>query len=209
MSTPAPVRQRTVMWRGLDNLRLEAADVSLRADHLSARGIQLGAQPLPYRLGYRLETVTGFVTSLLAVHARGEGWERRLELRRDGEGVWSCQASGQGAGEIASAGGELDGVEAALDCDLGLCPLTNAMPVLRCALMDGGEQDFVMAWVSVPDLRVSRSEQRYEHVRRTAQGAIVRYVGRHRDVVGELELDADGLVVRYPELAERVTATEP
>lgn len=204
MSTPAPPRQRTIMWRGLDDLRLEVCDVSLAADRLSARGTQLGTVPLPYRLDYRLETVAGFVTSELIVDARGDGWERRIELRHDGQGGWSCRAAGHGAETLETAGGELDELEAALDCDLGLCPLTNAMPVLRCGLMDGGEHDFVMAWVAVPALRVSRSEQRYEHVRRLGDGAMVRYVGRHRDFVGELELDADGLVVHYPELAERV-----
>jgi hypothetical protein len=57
-----------------------------------------------------------------------------------------------------------------------------------------------MAWVKVPDLSVHRSEQRYEPV----DERTVRYVGKHRSFVGELELDRDGLVVRYPELAERV-----
>lgn len=204
MTTPDQPRRRTIMWRGLDDLRLEACEVSLGPARLSARGTQIGTAPRPYRLDYRLETLTEFVTSELTVRARGESWERRLELRHDGRGGWSCVASGHGAESLEPAGGELDDLESALDCDLGLCPLTNAMPVLRCGLMEGGEHDFVMAWVSVPALRVTRSEQRYEHVRRLDRGAVVRYVGRHRDFVGELELDADGLVVHYPELAERV-----
>jgi len=50
------------------------------------------------------------------------------------------------------------------------------------------------------------SAQRYEHVRRTAHGSVVRYVDRglFDGFEAELELDADGLVVRYPELAMRV-----
>jgi hypothetical protein len=32
----------------------------------------------------------------------------------------------------------------------------------------------------------------------------VRYVGEHRSFVGELELDHDGFVLLYPELARRV-----
>jgi hypothetical protein len=34
----------------------------------------------------------------------------------------------------------------------------------------------------------------------------VRYVEEHRGFVGELQLDGDGLVVVYPDLAERVAA---
>jgi len=43
-------------------------------------------------------------------------------------------------------------------------------------------------------------------VRRTAHGSVVRYVDRglFDGFEAELELDADGLVVRYPELAMRV-----
>ena len=33
----------------------------------------------------------------------------------------------------------------------------------------------------------------------------VRYVGRHRSFEGELELDEDGFVVRYPGLGVRVS----
>jgi hypothetical protein len=51
---------------------------------------------------------------------------------------------------------------------------------------------------------VQPSRQRYEHVRLTADGAVVRYVGEHRDFVGELELDRDGVVIFYPDLARRV-----
>jgi len=59
-----------------------------------------------------------------------------------------------------------------------------------------------MAWVSVPDPAVHRSERRYEPVDRRT----VRYVGRHRSFVGELTSDAERFVVRYPDLAERVGA---
>jgi uncharacterized protein len=89
-----------------------------------------------------------------------------------------------------------------LDCDLALSPLTNAMPILRHGLHEQpGSADFTMAWVDVPSLAVHESRQRYEHV---APG-VVRFVDRGQfDVfTAELELDRDGLVVRYPGLAER------
>lgn len=79
------------------------------------------------------------------------------------------------------------------------------MPVRRHGLhLRAGEVDFLMAWVSVPDLSVHASRQRYEHVGRRDERAVVRYVGEHRSFVGELELDDDGFVLFYPELARRV-----
>jgi hypothetical protein len=63
-----------------------------------------------------------------------------------------------------------------------------------------------MAWVSVPDLEVFASAQHYEHVRTDASTAVVRFVdrGRFAGFTAELELDPDGLVLVYPELAQRV-----
>jgi hypothetical protein len=66
---------------------------------------------------------------------------------------------------------------------------------------DGLRATGTMACVDVPSLTVHESEQRYEHL---APG-IVRYVdrGRFEGFTAELELDPDGLVLRYPGLAER------
>lgn len=79
------------------------------------------------------------------------------------------------------------------------------MPVLRYNLHRGGEPvDFRIAWVSVPDLAVSLSRQRYSFVRGTDPGSIVRYESLDSGFTADLELDPDGFVVRYPGLAERL-----
>jgi uncharacterized protein len=198
--------ERFVLWRGLDSWRTEAAHVELAGARVRASGTQLGVEPLPYRLDYELETFERFVTASLLVRASGEGWARSLELRHDGEGAWSCELKAEGEVELPPAGGEMDALAGALDCDLAFSPLTNLMPVRRHALHERGERDFLMAWVSVPDLAVSPSPQRYEHVRTGPNGSTVRFVDRglFAGFVSELELDADGLVVVYPELARRV-----
>jgi hypothetical protein len=198
--------ERFLLWRGLDGWRTEAAHVELTGDRVRASGTQLGVEPLLYRLDYELETFERFVTASLLVRASGEGWARSLELRHDGEGAWSCELKAEGEVELPPAGGEMDALAGALDCDLAFSPLTNLMPVRRHALHERGERDFLMAWVSVPDLAVSPSPQRYEHVRTGPNGSVVRFVDRglFAGFVSELELDADGLVVVYPELARRV-----
>ncbi len=91
------------------------------------------------------------------------------------------------------------GLDGADFFDLGYSPLFNSLPVLRHELHRGGEpQDFVMRWVSVPDLEVRRSEQRYEPV----TPEVVRF--RSGSFSAELEFDEDGFVTRYPGLAERI-----
>ena len=58
-----------------------------------------------------------------------------------------------------------------------------------------------MAWVSVPDLHVHASPQRYEHLRTTAAGAVVRFGSG--DFTADLLVDAEGFVADYPGLAQR------
>ncbi|MBA3332145.1 MAG: putative glycolipid-binding domain-containing protein [Actinobacteria bacterium] len=55
-----------------------------------------------------------------------------------------------------------------------------------------------MTWIDVPSLAVERIAQRYE-LRRPG---LLRY--SDSSFAGELGLDDDGFVVRYPGLAERV-----
>ncbi|MBA3552919.1 MAG: putative glycolipid-binding domain-containing protein [Actinobacteria bacterium] len=181
------------------------AIVSRSGERLSARGSAIGSNPLEYRLEYRLWTGDRFVTERLSVAAEGGGWTRRLDLRRSRDGGWSCSASSEGAPDLPPAGGDVSPLQGADDCDLGRSPLTNVMPVLRFNMHRGGEPvEFRMAWVSVPDLAVSASRQRYSFVRGTDQGSIVRYESVDSGFTADLELDPDGFVVRYPGLAERL-----
>jgi uncharacterized protein len=92
------------------------------------------------------------------------------------------------------------GLDGADFFDLAASPLFNSFPVVRHGLHRGGEaRDFVMAWVSVPDLAVSRSEQRYDPL---AGEGLVRFSSA--SFTADIEFDRDGFVVHYPDLAERV-----
>ena len=93
---------------------------------------------------------------------------------------------------------ELEGV---LDCDLGFSPLTNAMPVLRDRLHQGGEPRAIdVAWVSVPDLAVHRDHQIYEPL-----GARrLRFCSPAADFERIIELTPAGFVRDYPDIAQLV-----
>jgi hypothetical protein len=173
-----------VAWNGEPEWRTEVCELLLTDKGLAATGAQLGAQPRPYRAAYELEARSGWVTRRLRVEVAGVG---SLELRHDGKGNW---AGVDNAEELQEA----------LDCDLAFSPLTNLMPIRRHRLHEQpGTVDFAMAWVSLPDLKVHRSEQRYEHL----QPGLVRFSSD--GFVADLELDGDGLVVAYPGLARRVS----
>jgi uncharacterized protein len=199
------VRRRAIGWTKTAPERgAEWADVELREGRLMATGTAMAARPVPYRLDWRLETAARFVTTRLEVRAHGEAWDRRLDLRRSPEGQWNATRDETGAPPLPAPDDDvLAALDDALDCDLGLCPLTNTMPVLRHRLLDGGDPvDFVMAWVSVPDLAVHRSEQRYTFIRRTRTAAVIRY--ESGSFSSDLRFDSDGLVVDYPRLGRRL-----
>src|ERR1700754_5014553 len=107
---------RLIMWESVVGAwRVEAARVELDDGGLRATGTQLGVDPQPYRLDYRLDATDGFRTRSLDLALSLDGGERRTLV-------------------VAPQGGEW--VDGAVDCDLGFSPLTNAMPVARTGLRD-------------------------------------------------------------------------
>ena len=197
--------RRSIVWVKEDPLGAEFADVDIARGRLTAAGIAIGSHPVGYRLDYKLETRTRYVTSGLLVEARGQGWRRKLDLRLLGSGKWTARTSARGNVDLPPPGGDMTLFGEALDCDLALSPLTNSMPVLRHGLLEsGGPLEFLMAWVSVPDLRVMPSRQRYSFLRRSGYLSVIRYESSSRDFVADLGFDHDGLCLSYPGIGRAV-----
>jgi hypothetical protein len=194
---------RLLVWSGIEEWLAESATVEFSDGGLRASGTHLGADPVPFRVDYRLEA-PGLITRELELTAAAEAWRRHLVLHHDGSGGWSAEVEDHGEVLDGPWDGSLPDLSEARDIDVQNSPLTNTMPILRHGLRSGGEADFVMAFVASPSLRVEASPQRYEHVRSTDAGSVVRYLSRDGDFTAELELDGDGLVELYPRLARRV-----
>ncbi len=198
---------RAITW--IKERGAEFAAVSLGETYLRAAGVAVSADPLPYRLDYELDCGNDFVTRGLIVRTQGANWSRRLALSRDPQGLWGVETTAEGQLDLRAPGGDPATFAAALDCDLGQCPVTNTMPVLRHGLLRGGaSRDFVMAWVSVPDLAVRPSAQRYTFVGPPATGtgaqpgtAVIRY--QSGTFCADVVFDEHGLVVDYPGLGRQ------
>src|SRR5688500_16451898 len=117
---------RLAIWRGLDDWRAEAALIRIADDRLTANGTQLGETAEPYQLDYTLRTGPRFITESLELSLVRAGALRRLHVVREPDGNWRADNR------------PLPELDDALDCDLGLCPLTNTMPVLRDGLLEPG-----------------------------------------------------------------------
>ena len=177
--------ERLLIWRGLDQWRAEVAHVRIDGDRLTAQGTQLGADP--YRLDYSLRTGADFMAERLDLSVLAGGGLRRLVVVRHHDGTWTADDRPLP---------ELDG---ALDFDVLNSPVFNSTPYLRHDMATGGDvRDLVMAFVTVPELEVRPSRQRY-----TPLGdGVVNYASG--DFSADIHFDGDGLVRLYEDYLERI-----
>jgi len=208
MSVRIRKKWRAAAWLKGNPFGVEFAEIEVGTDHLRAAGVSIVSAPVPYRLDYELETMTGFVTSRLHVVSRGQGWRRDLELHRHADGVWSIAAAHEGQLDLPPPGGDTAPLAGALDCDLGLSPVTNMLPILRHGLLDGGGPiELTMAWVAVPALAVQADGQRYRHLRSAGDRHVIRYEAADGSFAADITVDGDAVVIDYPGIARRLTET--
>jgi len=174
---------RTVRWRGLGPSTLEHCHIQSGTSGTRIRGTVITPA---YGLFYHIKLdEAGLVRSTRVERTDGHV----LELFSDGAGNWSDDK----AEPLPDLGG-------CLDVDLWPTPLTNSLPIWRRAWVDNQPQRFLMAWIDGDEMIVRRQEQLYTrldplHFRFQSSGGNFERV---------LELDADGLVVSYPGLFERI-----
>ncbi len=83
--------------------------------------------------------------------------------------------------------------------DLGFSPLFNSLPVMRDGLLHAGPpRDYLMRWVDVPSLEVSRSDQRYEPL----GAGVVRFSAG--EFTADVHFDEAGFVTSYPGIGTRI-----
>jgi hypothetical protein len=198
------MRVKRYSWRGVDDLsRIDRVNVAITGRGMSAFGT---ATSDTFATAWRLDVDPGWVTRRLEVASRGPDWSRNLVLERSADGVWTGAADATGDAALPPPGlADSSVLHGAQDCDLGLCPLTNTMPIRRLGLLerDVPETTLTMAWVDVPSLRVIRSDQVYA----SAGPGRVRFRTADGTFAAVLEVDNDGIVGNYPELAIRQDPT--
>jgi hypothetical protein len=119
-----------VIWEGIDAKRWEVARVELAPNGIRADGTQVRIDPVAYRLDYRLAAPSAF----------GPGCSMCGPPAMDGAGGFVSSTTGGGSGArvedtgtspLGPPGANTAGLTDALDCDLGLSPLTNLLPLRR------------------------------------------------------------------------------
>src|SRR5690606_24901741 len=131
----------------------------------------------------------GWRTRRISIKRYDPGGRRDLEIERLGA-TWSINGTVR------------DDLQGADELDLSVTPFCNALPVRRLGRGAGSELTLDTVYVDGGNLFVTRSRQRY--LRKTPTS--VRYIdlGTARGFEADLRVDADGLVVEYERLFERI-----
>ena len=145
----------------------------------------------PFRLAYQLAWDESWRLRDARLVVTTERAIRSLRLETDGKGHWRD-------GE-ARALPELDGC---IDIDIWPTPFTNTFPIRRQPMAVGGKRrEFVMAWVSAPELTVRPMRQGYTRL------ADRLYLFENLEGSGfraELPVDEDGVVLDYQGVFRRI-----
>ena len=182
-----------VLWRREGATSLEHFRLSKIAKMYALNGVVLswaGAGASPRQIHYAVACDLSWNTRTVHVTVIEGDAHRRLELERDESGAWR-------RGEEALTG--FDGV---VDIDLQITPATNTVAIRRLKLGIGAAAEAEALWVRFPDLELERLPQRYT---RTAEHRY-RYESSGGAFTADLDVDHAGVVVRYGDIWQRVSA---
>jgi uncharacterized protein len=175
---------------------MESVRVQLSGKRIKANGriVAAAADTHPaFGAYYDLQTDETGATKRLGMTVTLAERERQLAVARDEENMWMV-SDHQGESRAAYDG--------ALDVDVVFSPFFNTLPIRRCGLMERADSITVPTiYVTLPDMLVTSAMVSYSS---PAPGA-AEGIKVHSPVSETtLTVDADGFIVNYPDLAERI-----
>lgn len=184
-----PDATTVLFWRRIDVVGLERLELEVSHVGIVATSTVLCLEDGGFELRHRCRLTPDWRALSLEIERRGDGLDQRLILERSGEG-WLVDGQPRP---------DLDGAE---EPDLSITPFCNTFPIRRTPVVIGANLTIGTCYIDAAAMTVERSRQRYER-----QGTNrVRYVdlGVAAGFEADLEVDDDGLVLRYEHLFERV-----
>ena len=183
-------------WRAHDARRMESVRVQLSGKRIKANGRIVAAATdtnQAFAAYYDLQTDDRGATKRLGMTVTLAERERQLAIARDEENMWLV-TDHQGESRAAYGG--------ALDVDVVFSPFFNALPIRRRGLNERADSVTVQTiYVTLPDMSVTSAAVSYSSAAPGA-GEGIKVHSPVSDVT--LTVDADGFIVNYPDLAERI-----
>lgn len=179
---------RTIRWaleegQGIEHLVFNASE-----DGFAIESVLVGERDgTTYGLHYEVRCDAQWRTTFAWLKIVGGG---EMELHGDGAGRWR-----DAQGRVLSA------IEGCIDIDISATPFTNTLSIRRLQLAEGERQQVSVAYISAPDLQVTRAEQVYSCI---ALNREYRFESLVSKFTADLPVDEDGLVIDYPTLSTRL-----
>ncbi len=184
-------RERSVMWVSWTNVGLEHLALTWSEEGVRADGVVIGVEGgVQFRVRYEVRCEAGWRVREVKVASLVSGGAS-VRLLADGQGRWTTLD-----GEPVPA------LEGCVDVDISVTPFTNTLPIRRLDLKPAESEEIRVVYVAVPEMSIENVCQRYTCLERYPGGGLYRYEdeGLFRRFVADLPVDADGLVLDYPEL---------
>jgi hypothetical protein len=184
---------RTVFrWRRLDVAGLEILRVTDRANGISIRGQCIDAGDEPFCVHHEWLLDRSWRSKSLRLIVTGEEGDRQLQIERAGDARWKVDGENRP---------DLDGCD---EIDLSFTPICNCIALRRVELAINGEFELTALHVSLPQLFIAPSRQKYL---RTGDRAY-RYIdlGLSAGFEAALQVDAQRMITHYEGLFELVSA---
>jgi uncharacterized protein len=183
-------------WRAHDVSRMESVRVQLSGKRIKANGqiVAAAAETNPaFHAYYDLQTDEAGATKRIGLTVTLAERERQLSIARDEENMWLVTDQ---RGESRAA------YNGALDVDVVFSPFFNALPIRRIGLHERAESiTLPMVYVNLPDMSVSAATVSYSSA---GSGNLEAIAVKSPVADTTLTVDADGFIVDYPGLAERI-----
>ena len=184
-------------WRAHDVPRMESARVQLSGNRIKAYGriVAAATRSHPaFSASYDLVTDEVGATNRLSLTVTLAERERQLSIARDEENMWLIQDHG---GQTTRAA-----YDGALDVDVVFSPFFNALPIRRTGIYRRTDSVVVpVVYVTLPDLAVNSATISYSSDGPDTPAGIK----LHSPVADTtVTVDADGFILDYPGLAERI-----
>jgi hypothetical protein len=94
----------------------------------------------------------------------------------------------------------IESLRGCTDVDIMVTPFTNTLPIKRLNLATGEFKDIFVVYVRIPDLSLSKLDQRYTRLSED----VYRYENMSSGFTADLKVDENGLVIDYPGIFKMV-----
>jgi hypothetical protein len=177
----------------VDENGLEHLSIRIGPQKVLAAGTIIGASGGGFSCNYAFELDGDWRTRGFTIEVLQKLGHRSLTLRRNGA-RWSVDDR------------ERPEFDRCFDLDLSSSPFTNTIAIRQLRLQPRAQRDFRSLFVELPDLTLAPSVQQYERLDEDEPPRRYRYrdLGRRSGFTSDIDVDADGLAVRYAGLFERV-----